>query len=199
MPEARTLADTLPIHGRGRVGTPWWGLLCLIATEGSVFAYLIFAYTYLGSQGTGPWPPNGPPDLSLALPATILLIGSSFVLEWGKRAANKGSRGRGLIGVGGAVLLGSTFVALELYEWSTKPFAFSDNSYSSIYFMLTGTHLLHVIVGLFALLILFLWTLVGRVHGAHIQHRALATLYWHFVDVVWLFVFTTIYLSPRLT
>ncbi|RST31277.1 heme-copper oxidase subunit III [Sphingomonas ginkgonis] len=199
MPEARTIDDTLPIHGRGQVGTPWWGMLCLIATEGSIFAYLIFAYAYLGSQGLGSWPPNGPPDLKLAVPATLLLVGSSFVLEWGKRAANRGDRERGLFGVGAALLLGGAFVALELFEWSTKPFALPDNSYSSIYFMLTGTHLVHVVVGLFALLVLFIWTFDGRVQGAHVQHRALATLYWHFVDIVWLFVFTTIYLSPRLT
>ena len=199
MPEARTLDDTLPIHGQGLVGTPWWGVLCLIATEGILFAYLIFSYAYLGSQGGGSqWPTSGPPSLALALPATVLLVGSSFVLEWGKREARKDRLDRCRIAIGVTLLMGAGFFALSMKEWADKPFSFSTNSYSSIYFLLTGTHLAHVIAGLVALLVLLIWSLSGRVHAGHEQHRALVTLYWHFVDVVWLFVFTTIYISPRL-
>ncbi len=199
MAEAQTLDETLPVHGRGQVGTPWWGLICLIGTEASLFVYLLFSYAYLGSQGANGWPPGGPPDLSLAIPATILLFASSFVLEWGKRAANRGERLLGIVGIGMTILMGGGFAALELWEWSRKSFALSHDSYSSVYFTITGIHLLHVAVGLFALLILLFWSLTGRVHGEHVQHRALATLYWHFVDAVWLFVFLTVYISPRLT
>ena len=199
MPEAKTLEDTLPVHGGGQVGTPWWGLIGLIATEGSLFVYLIFSYAYLGSQGGNGWPPSGPPALDLAIPATILLLGSSFVLEWGKRAANRGQRVRGLVGIAATIAMGSAFAALELLEWSRKSFGLAHDSYSSIYFTITGIHLIHVAVGLFALVILIYWSLTGQVRGAHIQHRALTTLYWHFVDAVWLFVFLTVYVSPRLT
>ncbi len=73
------------------------------------------------------------------------------------------------------------------------------NSYSSIYFLLTGTHLAHVAIGLVALIVLAGHGVCsGRIHAGHEQHRTLVTLYWHFVDAVWLFVFATIYLSPRL-
>ena len=199
MAEARTLDARLPVHGRGLVGTPYWGLMCLFATEGIVFAYLIFSYAYLGSQGIGRWPGAGPPSLSLALPATALLVGSSFVLEWGKRQANEGQSRSAIWALGATILMGLAFAALELKEWSDKPFGFGDDAYSSIYFLLTGTHLAHVAVGLFALGVLFAWVLSGRVGGEHVQARALTTLYWHFVDVVWVFVFLTVYVSPRLT
>ncbi|HSQ95763.1 MAG TPA: cytochrome c oxidase subunit 3 [Croceibacterium sp.] len=199
MAEARTLDERLPVHGMGRVGTPWWGMLCLFATEGILFAYLIFSYAYLGSQGYQAWPPTGgPPSLRLALPATALLVGSSFVMEYAKRRARKGALrvARATLAIG--ILMGTGFVALSLKEWSDKPFALSTDSYSSIYFVLTGIHLAHVVIGLIALIVLLLWTLAGRIGPGHEQHRTLATLYWHFVDVVWLFVFATVYLSPRL-
>jgi cytochrome c oxidase subunit 3 len=199
MAEARTLDERLPVHGMGLVGTPWWGMLCLIATEGILFAYLIFSYAYLGSQGYQAWPPTGgPPSLTLAIPATLLLVGSSFVLEYAKRRARKGAVGVARLALGMGILMGAGFVALSLKEWADKPFKLSTDSYSSIYFVLTGTHLAHVAIGLIALIVLLVWSLIGRVGPGHEQHRTLVTLYWHFVDVVWLFVFATVYLSPRL-
>lgn len=200
MAKAQTFSDKLPIHGRGLVGTPWWGMLCVIATEGILFAYLIFSYAYLASQGSAAhWPPTGgAPSLTLALPATIALLASSVTAEWGKRVARRGELGRARIGYGATLGLGLVFIALSAKEWADKPFALSDNSYSSIYFLLTGTHLAHVLLGLIALAVVLVWSLQGRLNEGHDQHRTLATLYWHFVDAVWLFVFATIYLSPRL-
>ncbi len=199
MGNARTLDRTMTVHGQGQIGTAWWGMVCLITTEAILFAYLIFSYAYLGSQHVGAWPVEGPPSLKLALPATLLLLGSSFVLEWGTRAARNGRMGAGRIATAITLLMGSAFAALELKEWIDKPYGLSHDSYSSIYFLLTGTHLAHVFLGLIALLGVLAWSLLGRIHQGHEQHRALVTLYWHFVDVVWLFVFTTVYLSPRLT
>jgi heme/copper-type cytochrome/quinol oxidase subunit 3 len=198
MSETRTLDQRLPVHGHGMIGTPWWGMMTLIATEGVLFAYLIFSYAYLGSQGAGPWPTSGPPSLRLALPATVLLLGSSFVLEWGKQAARKGRLASGRIATAVTLAMGIGFAALEIREWLDKPYDWTQGSYASIYFLLTGTHLVHVALGLLGLLALLGWSLAARLHAGHEQHRALVTLYWHFVDAVWLFVFCTIYLSPRL-
>lgn len=198
MARASTASTAFPVHGQGLVGTPWWGMLCLIATEGILFVYLIFSYGYLASQSRGPFVPGGPPSLDLALPATILLLASSGTAEWSKRIARRGNLGLSRLALGLTLLLGSGFVVLSGIEWSKKPFALQDSAYSSIYFLLTGTHLTHVVAGLIALLVLLIWSLMGRVHGGHDQHRTLVTLYWHFVDVVWVFVFATVYLSPRL-
>lgn len=197
MAKAATGSTVLPVHGQGLVGTPWWGMLCLIATEGILFVYLIFSYGYLASQSRGPFVPAGAPALDLALPATILLLSSSGTAEWSKRSARGGNLVRSRMALGLTLLLGIAFVILSGIEWSRKPFALHDSAYSSIYFLLTGTHLAHVIAGLLALLVLLAWSLAGRVHAGHDQHRTLVTLYWHFVDAVWVFVFATIYLSPR--
>jgi heme/copper-type cytochrome/quinol oxidase subunit 3 len=199
MSEARTLDRTLPVQGQGQVGTPWWGMVCLIATEAILFAYLIFSYAYLGSQHVGSWPASGPPSLKLAVPATVLLLGSSFVLEWGTRAARQGRLAAGRLATAITLLMGGGFAGLEIREWMDKPFGLAADSYSSIYYLITGTHLAHVLLGLVALAVLLAWSLMGKLHQGHEQHRALGTLYWHFVDVVWLFVFATVYLSPRLT
>jgi cytochrome c oxidase subunit 3 len=197
--EARPKAERLPVHGRGLVGTAWWGMLCLIATEALLFVYLIFSYAFLDSQSDGAaFVTGGAPSLKLALPATILLLLSSGTAEWSKRRARAGNLNQSRLGLAATLLLGLAFVGLSLKEWADKPFALSDTSYSSIYFLMTGTHLAHVVVGLLAIMAVLLWSLVGRVHAGHDQHRTLVTLYWHFVDVVWLFVFATIYLSPRI-
>ena len=148
MAEAKTLDETLPIHGRGLVGTPWWGMICLFATEGVLFAYLIFSYAYLGSQGYQAWPPSGtPPSLTLVIPATILLVGSSFVLEWARRRAREQKLASARIALALTIAMGIGFVALSLKEWSDKTFSLASNSYSSIYFITTGIHLTHVVHG----------------------------------------------------
>ena len=75
------LSETsLPVGGLELVSTRWWGMMCLIATEGILFVYLIFSYAYLGSQSPGTWPPTGPPALRLSAPDTLVLLASSFLL-----------------------------------------------------------------------------------------------------------------------
>jgi len=172
-------------------------MLCVIATEAILFAYLIFSYAYLGTQARQ-WPSGGVPSLRLALPATVLLVASSVVREWSTRAARREKMGRARLAVAMALLMGLGFAALELEEWKNTPFTLSTDSYSAIYFLLTGTHLFHVGAGLLGMALLLAWSLSGRLAQGHDQHRTLVTVYWHFVDIVWLFVFATIYLSPRL-
>ena len=75
------LSETsLPVGGQELISTRWWGMMCLIATEGILFVYLIFAYAYLGSQSPGTWPPAGPPALRLSAPDTLVLLASSLLL-----------------------------------------------------------------------------------------------------------------------
>ena len=163
-----------------------------------MFVYLIFSYIYLGSQQTGPWPPSGAPSLSLAAPNTVVLIGSSIVLGWGLRAFRRSRDSRRLSAILLAtIVLGTAFVTIQGFEWAAKPFVFSTNAYSSAFFVLTGVHMAHVVVGLLILVMLLVWMLMGRFRSVHHEHLALGALYWHFVDVVWLAVFTTAYLVPQ--
>lgn len=200
MAEATTADRTIPVRGSGRIGTAWWGMLCLIATEAILFVYLIFAFLYLGAQSPGSWPPDGPPAVRLALPDTCILLASSAVLQWALHELRKakGASARWIGGLIVTILLGAAFVAIQAIEWSHKNFTYSDDSYSCAYFTLTGLHLLHVIVGLIALLVLLGWSVGGRFRGAAYEQPRLAVLYWHFVDAVWLVVFATIYLLPRI-
>lgn len=196
MPEATVTQKTLPVNGTGSLATGWWGMLCLIATEGILFAYLIFSYAYLGAQAPGGWPPGGAPALRLALPNTILLLASSVVLEIGSRRYKSGRDKSTVPVLVVTALMGALFVAVQLREWGNKDFGLTDSSYSSIYFTLTGFHLAHVVAGIIALLILAFWGWRRRlVRGG--LHLTLGRMYWHFVDAVWIVVFITIYLVPQ--
>lgn len=196
MPEATITQKTLPVNGTGSLATGWWGMLCLIATEGVLFAYLIFSYAYLGAQAPGGWPPGGAPALRLALPNTILLLASSVVLEIGSRRYKSGRDKSTVPVLVVTALMGALFVAVQLREWGNKDFGLTDSSYSSIYFTLTGFHLAHVVAGIIALLILAFWGWRRRlVRGG--LHLTLGRMYWHFVDAVWIVVFITIYLVPQ--
>jgi heme/copper-type cytochrome/quinol oxidase subunit 3 len=194
----QTTSEYLPVGGEETVSTAWWGMACLIATEAILFVYLIFSYAYLGSQQSGPWPPSGPPSLKLALPNTVILLASSFLLGFGLRNFRRNrDRWRLALVLAGTIVLGSIFVTIQGFEWAAKPLTLTTNAYSSAYFVLTGVHMAHVVVGLLMLLVLLIWTLQGRFGGAHHEHLPLGALYWHFVDVVWIAVFTTAYLVPQ--
>lgn len=189
------LAETsLPVGGQELISTRWWGMMCLIATEGILFVYLIFAYAYLGSQSPGAWPPPGPPSLALSAPDTVVLLASSFLLGWGVRKG--ASKARLQLALACTFVLGAIFLVVQGFEWAAKPFALKTSAYSAIYFTLTGFHMAHVVVGLLILLVLLGWSLSGRLNH-HPECAFLGALYWHFVDVVWLAVFTALYLVPR--
>ena len=85
------LSETsLPVGGQELISTRWWGMMCLIATEGILFVYLIFAYAYLGSQSPGPWPPRDRRRCASLRRTPSLLLASSFLLGWGvRRGASK--------------------------------------------------------------------------------------------------------------
>ena len=197
MAENLTLNRELPVGSAGdhALGRP--GMWMLIATEAALFAYLIFSYVYLAGQTRGAWVPELP-RLRLAVPNTVLLIASSFVLYWGERSIRQGGRGKLLASLGLTFLMGSTFAVVQVLEWSNKHFKPADSAYASTYFVTTGFHLAHVAGGLLIIAALFLWTLLGKFDARRHAAVSIGALYWHFVDAVWIVVFTTFYLSPYL-
>jgi cytochrome c oxidase subunit III len=182
----------------GRHGLGYWGMGTLIATEAALFSYLLFAYYYTGATAPLGWVADPHPALKLALPNTILLLLSSLVAWFGERGVLERNRARALIGLGGALAMGILFAIVQTLEWKAKPFALGASSYSSLYFVTTGFHMAHVIVGLVALAAVFLWTMLDYFSPRRNLTVSAAVLYWHFVDVVWLFVFTTYYVTPYL-
>jgi cytochrome c oxidase subunit 3 len=196
MADAAFETPELPVGSAGKRAGGWWGMLALIATEASLFAYLIFSYLYLASQTTQHWPPDGLPKLATGLAGTGVLLASS-VLVWGcERLVRRGRRRLGVLSMSAAIVLGSGFVALQLKEWHDHPYTLSTNLYASLYFTITGFHMAHVLVGLVVLALLLFWTAFGYFDERRWSALAIGGLYWHFVDVVWLFIFTTLYLTP---
>lgn len=191
-------AEPLPVAPVGRRASGWYGMLLLIATEAALFIYLLFSYFYLGSQQPGPWPPSGPPALGIASANTLILLASSVTAWWGQRGIAKGSRGRLLVGLALSLVLGALFVGVQVHEWLSKSFTPATDAYGSLYFTITGLHIAHVVVGLLILACLLIWTAMGRFSAGRYVHVAVGVLYWHFVDAVWLVVFASLFLTPRL-
>lgn len=188
----------LPVAPTGAGSPGWYGMLLVIATEAALFVYLLFSYFYLGSQSPGDWPPAGPPAIGVAAVNTAVLLASSLTAWWGQKGIERGSAGRLLAGLAASLGLGALFVGVQVREWLGKAFDPTTNAYGSLYFTITGLHIAHVVVGLVILACLILWTALGRFSAARHAHVTIGVLYWHFVDAVWLAVFATLFLTPRL-
>jgi cytochrome c oxidase subunit 3 len=188
----------LPVGPIGRHGIGYWGVGMLVVSEAALFSYLLFAYYYTGASAQHGWVLEPRPDLKLALPNTVLLLASSLVAWVGERGILDRHRGKALFGFGAAFVMGALFAAIQSYEWVSKPFSLGTSSYASLYFVTTGFHMAHVIIGLGVLAALFLWTALDYFSPRRRLTIAAGVVYWHFVDVVWLFVFTTYYLTPYL-
>ena len=187
----------LPVGPTARRGVGWWGVWCLVMTESALFVYLLFSYYYSAVQFDAGWLPHGhAPSMRLALPDTIVLLLSSLAMWFGDRGVRRGSRVQNVAGIGIAIILGAIFVAVQLLEWSGKDFTPRSGEYGSLYYTITGFHLAHVIAGLVVLLVVLVWSALGYFNPRRSAPVLIASVYWHFVDLVWLFVFATFYLSP---
>lgn len=172
-----------------------------VATEATMFASLLTSYLFLGTANAG-WPPAGieRPTLVLAPIMTLILLASSATMFWAERGIKNGARGRLRLGVGLTMILGVIFLGMQGVEYhdkleKLKPW---ENSYAATFYTITSFHALHVITGLLLLGYIEMRAFLSHFDDEH--HLAVKNvgLYWHFVDVVWLFVFATLYLSPRL-
>ena len=170
--------------------------MVLLATEAALFSYLLASYFYVGVQHPS-WPTSGPPPLALVAPNTVLLVASSGAAWWADRSAKRGNRGGLMFGLALTIVMGAVFLSVQGLEWSRAEFRPQTDAYGSLFFVITGFHGAHVFAGLLALA----HTLLRAATGAFAPGRTLAVnntvLYWHFVDVVWLVVFTSLYLAPR--
>jgi cytochrome c oxidase subunit III len=199
MAERATLAvSALPVGPMGRRGVGWWGVGTLVASEAALFAYLLFSYFYLGATAGTAWVLEPRPDLRVAAPNTVLLLASSLAAWWGERGVLRQRRHQALWGFGLACGMGSVFAVVQVHEWRLKAFGIGTSSYGSLYFLTTGLHEAHVVVGVLILAAIFLWTALDYFSPRRRLSVSAGVLYWHFVDLVWLFVFTTYYITPYL-
>ena len=144
----------------------------------------------------GTWPPTGVEifdPFHLPLLNTIILLTSGATVTWAHHALREGKRSGLIQGLVVTVALGIAFTAVQAYEYAHAPFAFQDGIYSSTFFMATGFHGAHVLIGSIFLIVCLARSVVG--HFKPEQHFGFeaAAWYWHFVDVVWLFLFSAVY------
>jgi cytochrome c oxidase subunit 3 len=197
MAEVR-LKSPLPVGAMDTRASGWWAMIFTIFTEASLFAYLLFSYFYLAVQPhtPGTFPEGGQPDMALALPNTAILILSSVAVGWAQLGIEHDKKWRLTAGMGGGAVLGIIFLVVQVFEWAQKPFGLTSTPYSSLYYVVTGFHMAHVVVGVAMLLALTWWSHKGYFSARRFAHIHIGALYWHFVDVVWLAVFFTFYLTP---
>jgi heme/copper-type cytochrome/quinol oxidase subunit 3 len=204
--ETRALPTSLPesVDGLERGRAPgWWGMVLLIVTEALLFSILLVSYVFLRFQLGPDWPAGdiAEPELGLVLVMTPILLSSSAPIHWAERGIRRGKRGRLVAGLLLTIALGATFLSLQAVEYSKtlEEFTPQTNVYGSLFFAITGFHGLHVLVGLLLLAWLVFYAVRGRfTEGRHLPVQVI-TMYWHFVDVVWVFILLTIYLSPHFT
>ncbi len=188
-------ADNGPGDGAAAGGR--WAMRLLVLTEACFFASLLFSYWYLASIAPR-WPPPGrQAALTIALPNTLILLASSGTLLWGEAGIRRGDRRRLQHGLLATFVLGAVFIALQGLEYSRQHFTLQSGVYGSLFFTITGFHGAHVIVGLLMNLVVQGWLWRGAFNQERHGFVSNVALYWHFVDVVWLFVFTCLYILPR--
>lgn len=170
------------------------GVVIWLASELMFFAGLFAAYFALRGQNGGSWPPADVElDTLRAGVFTGVLVVSSFTMHFSVKASEEGRRGRALAMVALTVVLGAVFLTNQLLEYRIVGVSVDSNSYGSIYYLLTGFHGLHVAGGL-VLLSLVAWAVFSRhSHLPSTHSLRVSGYYWHFVDVVWVAVFFTIF------
>lgn len=179
---------------RGRIG-----MLALIAAEAAIFTIFVVAYLfYIGKSLTGPMPKD---VLSVPVFYTICLLSSSLSIHLAAKSLRQGSVLRfGILWLA-TIALGATFMYGTATEWHRliyqEGLTISTNLFGTTYYSLVGLHGFHVVVGLVSLSIVMVFTLLGSVGAEHAERIDVLSLYWHFVDVVWVVVFTVVYVIGR--
>lgn len=198
-----TVSTTLAgAHGHGasprrntRLSNGLLGVIFFLCSEVALFGSLIFAYLYL-RRAQPVWPPVGISKLEVALPAvnTLILITSSLWCHLAESAIAKDNRRRFMFFLALTILFGATFVLNQGIEYHSLHTAINHDIFGATFFTLTGLHGLHVSMGVLFWVSIFIFGLRGRwTKDHHFAVRGVA-LYWHFVDVVWVILFTIFYL-----
>nr|AND96333.1 cytochrome c oxidase subunit 3 [Onitis alexis] len=177
-----------------------WGMILFITSE--VFFFISFFWAFFHSSlspaieiGTL-WPPKGiTPFNPLQIPLlnTLILLTSGLTVTWTHHSLIENDFNQTTQGLGLTVMLGIYFTILQGYEYIEAPFTIADSVYGSSFFMATGFHGIHVIIGTTFLLVCLIRHLNNHFSCIHHFGFEAAAWYWHFVDVVWLFLYITIY------
>jgi len=185
-----------PLANRSsRVEAQPLGVYLFIISEAMLFGSFFTAYFFIRVVGNEPWPPapfHFP--VNVALMNTFILVFSSVVVHWSLISIKRGNRAGLQAGLAMTFLMGLTFLCTQINEYFKAGFSIHDGSFASVFYGLTGLHGLHVFVGLTLLAIMNIRTLRGHFSPEHHMGVEMAGIYWHFVDVMWIIVFLTVYI-----
>ena len=190
--EAPAITTEMP---SGRT-TGWWGMVLFVTTEATFFAAALGSYFYIRFQSGPQWPPPPleDPKLMKVWVMTAVLLPSSLPVMWAEHGIRKGQRWRLRAGLSLTLLMGLTFLGLQMREYHDVGFTPETGAFASTFFCLTGLHGTHVLVGATLLAIAFVRSLRGHYSVEHHMGVELTGIYWHFVDLVWVILFTTVYI-----
>ncbi len=204
--ESASIAAGAPAHGHEHHGPPeankssridsqLLGVLLFIISEAMLFGSFFTAYFFIRVVQNEPWPPE-PFEFPVLVASmnTAILVSSSFTVHYALHSIKKGNRLGMQVGLVTTFLLGAMFLLTQVNEYVKAGFAISDGAFSSVFYGLTGLHGLHVFVGLTLLMIMIVRAFRGHFNpNAHMGVEC-AGIYWHFVDVMWIIVWSTVYL-----
>jgi cytochrome c oxidase subunit 3 len=196
--------SAIPLHGQAE--TPWVlphrgtvGMACLIVAESAIFLIFVVAYIYyIGRSLSGPLPAQ---VLELPILGTICLLSSSITVHFAVSALRKGNVRGCTLFLAGTVLLGAMFLMSTAREWyyliHDVGLTIRTNLFGTTFYSLVGLHASHVVIGLIMLTISLALALSGSVRQEHAERLEVLSLYWHFVDGVWVVVFLVVYVLGR--
>ena len=185
-----------------RVDARVLGMFLFIASEVMLFGSFFTAYFFVRVVNGYGWPPPFDPALhhGFHLPVFVaginsgILLTSSATMHWALQSIKRGNRTGLQAGLVLTFLMGATFLGTQLAEYARVGFAPGDNAFATIFFCLTGLHGAHVFVGLTLLLFATIRAFRGHYSPEHHHGVELPGIYWHFVDVMWIVVYTTVYI-----
>jgi cytochrome c oxidase subunit 3 len=186
-------------RARPEISGPVMGMILFVASEAMFFAAFFGGYFTIKANAPV-WPPAGVPHLKIDIATilTVILIISSVCVQMAVRSTRVGASRRATIWLGATIILGLCFLGLQLYDYSQLGFGLKDGPFGTLFYVMTGIHMAHVVGGVVFLALVFGQALRGRLTQEHHDPLAAGAIYWDFVDVVWLCLFTVFYLlTPR--
>ncbi len=176
-----------------RVNSEVLGMLLFIISEIMLFGAFFAAYFFIRVVSKDTWPPGDGLPVAVAAINSAILLSSSVTMHWTDVSAKRGNQLAMKVGIVTTFLLGLTFLFIQINEYLLLGFAPDTSASASVFFGLTGLHGVHVVIGLLLLWMSAVRIFKGKVGPDHHRGLEVPGIYWHFVDAMWIVVFTTIY------
>jgi cytochrome c oxidase subunit 3 len=180
------------------ISGPVMGMILFVASEAMFFA-AFFGGFFTIKANEPVWPPPGIHlEIDVATILTVILVTSSVCVQLAIRSTRAGAMRRATVWLGVTIGLGVAFLALQAYDYSQLGFGLKDGVFGTLFYVMTGIHMAHVVGGVVFLALVFVQVVRGRLTREHHDPLSAGSIYWDFVDVVWICLFTVFYLlTPR--